>query len=65
MKEWLTTADSRTRDSHRSKEEGGVGGEIVAMDEPYSNGLMMPGDPAGDASEVVMCRCSEIYSVAR
>lgn len=32
-------------------------GEVVAKDEPFSNGLMYPGDPDGDPSEVINCGC--------
>lgn len=33
-------------------------GETVAYDEPFSNGLMFPGDPStGDAGEVANCTC--------
>ena len=35
-----------------------VDGEIRELDEPFSNGLMFPGDPAGGAAEVVNCRCA-------
>lgn len=35
-------------------------GEVVAVDEPFSNGLMYPGDPAGDAEEVINCGCDMV-----
>ena len=53
MKQWDSTLDSRTRPSHQK-----VDGEIVDVDEPFSNGLMYPGDPDGMAKEVVNCRCA-------
>lgn len=53
VKQWDATLDSRTRDSHMR-----VDGEIRELDEPFSNGLMYPGDPSGDAAEVVNCRCA-------
>lgn len=52
VKQWDSTLDSRTRDSHVA-----VDGEIRELDEKFSNGLRYPGDPAGKASEVVNCRC--------
>jgi len=55
QKQWLATLDSVTRDSHQM-----VDGEIRDIDEPFSNGLMFPGDPAGDASEVINCRCTMV-----
>lgn len=33
-------------------------GEEVGIDEPFSNGLMYPGDPDGPAEEVVNCMCA-------
>lgn len=53
MKQWDSTLDSRTRPSHQK-----VDGEIVNVEEKFSNGLMYPGDPDGTASEVVNCRCA-------
>ena len=56
QKQWMSTLDSRTRDSHR-----GMDGEIVDTDEDFSNGLEYPGDPSGDPSEVYNCRCTLVY----
>lgn len=53
VKQWDSTLDSRTRDSHVA-----VDGEIRELDEKFSNGLMFPGDPSGGAAEVVNCRCA-------
>lgn len=53
VKQWDSTLDKRTRKSHQK-----VDGEIRELDEPFSNGLMFPGDPAGGAAEVVNCRCA-------
>lgn len=52
-KRWIATADERTRESHLL-----LDGEEANLDEPFSNGLMYPADPNGDASEVYNCRCS-------
>ena len=52
VKQWDSTLDGRTRDSHAR-----VDGEIRELDEKFSNGLMFPGDPSGGAAEVVNCRC--------
>lgn len=52
-KQWLATPDDRTRDSHRE-----VDGEIVGVDEKFSNGLEYPGDPNGAPEEVWNCRCT-------
>lgn len=53
LKQWDSTLDGATRPSHKK-----VDGEIKELDEPFSNGLMYPGDSAGGASEVVNCRCA-------
>lgn len=52
-KQWISTLDNRTRDSHID-----LDGETVPYDEGFSNGLMYPGDPDGDPSEVYNCRCT-------
>ena len=52
VKQWDSTLDSRTRESHQK-----LDGEIVEVDEKFSNGLMYPGDPNGTAGEVINCRC--------
>lgn len=53
VKQWDAALDKRTRASHAH-----VDGEIRELDEPFSNGLMFPGDPDGGAAEVVNCRCA-------
>ena len=53
VKQWDSTLDRRTRESHQK-----LDGEIVGVDEKFSNGLMFPGDSNGTASEVVNCRCA-------
>lgn len=56
QKQWMATLDDRTRDTHAE-----LDGEIVDVDDKFSNGLMYPGDPSGDPSEVYNCRCTMIY----
>ena len=59
QKEWVATADDRTRDSHDEAD-----GQVKDMDEPYEVGgslLMYPGDAEGGADEVIQCRCTEVY----
>lgn len=53
VKQWDSTLDGETRESHQA-----VDGEIRELDEPFSNGLMFPGDPDGEAAEVINCRCA-------
>lgn len=54
-KKWMATLDERTRQSHAD-----IDGEIVDVDETFSNGLMYPGDPDGDPAEVYNCRCTMV-----
>ena len=53
VKQWDSTLDGRTRPKHKKCD-----GEIRELDEPFSNGLMFPGDPDGGAAEVIHCRCA-------
>lgn len=53
QKEWLAANDNRTRHSHLL-----LDGDIVDQDKRFDNGLMFPGDPNGEPSEVYNCRCS-------
>lgn len=56
LKEWISYIDDKTRDSHRDMNE-----EKVEMDSLFSNRLLYPGDPGGDADEVINCRCTIGY----
>lgn len=56
-KEWLAFEDERTRETHLDCMAQGV----VPADATFSNGLMYPLDPAGDAAEVINCRCVLAY----
>lgn len=53
-KQWISSRDERVRDSHAA-----IDSEIKPIREPFSNGLMFPGDPSGDPEETIMCRCAE------
>lgn len=53
VKQWDSTMDSRTRQSHQA-----VDGEIRELDEHFSNGLLCPADSSAPAREVVNCRCA-------
>lgn len=47
-KEWINSGDARVREEHMDQPMG-VGGEIVALDKAFSNGLQYPSEPN--------CRC--------
>lgn len=61
-KMWIAIDDSRTRKSHS---HAGVDGQRIDIDQPFSNGLMFPGDPNGPAKEVCNCRCTMGYFMKR
>jgi SPP1 gp7 family putative phage head morphogenesis protein len=42
----------------RQKYYSAIDKEWKELEEPFSNGLMYPGDPKGKAAEVINCRCS-------
>lgn len=50
---WVSVMDEATRESHAS-----IDGEERPMNTPFSNGLMLPGDPNGPAEETINCRCT-------
>jgi len=63
QKQWMATLDKRTRDSHRALDE-----EMADMDQPFSNGLMYPGDPNMahiKPEEVYNCRCRYVTQFKR
>lgn len=58
VKQWLATADERTRETHLD-----ASGQCVNADEAFNVGgaqLMFPGDPNGPPGETVNCRCTTI-----
>lgn len=50
---WVPGIQGGVRDSHAA-----IDGEEVPIDQPFSNGLMMPGDPNGSGDEVINCQCT-------
>jgi hypothetical protein len=79
VKKWVEVKDNRTRYTHRHgtnvdpktrRVVTGVGGEVVDFAQPFSNGLMYPGD-RGDktrtvpAAEVINCRCVVTFRLKR
>jgi HK97 family phage portal protein len=58
-REWLTAEDERVRRSHQAIN----GQRLTDPKDTYRNGLRFPGDPQGDPSETVNCRCVELYDV--
>lgn len=60
VKQWVAAHDERVRASHAA-----IDGEQVAVDKPFSNGLMFPGDKNGAPAEVYNCRCAMAYRVGK
>ena len=58
-KQWISTSDSRTRDSHAD-----MNGQTVDKDEPFISGdgneLDFPGDPNAPPEDTINCRCATI-----
>lgn len=56
FKVWLATEDTRTRATHATAD-----GQRTLLTSPFQVGssqLLFPGDPRGQAQEVINCRCS-------
>jgi len=51
-KVWIDSRDAKVRDTHR------IDGQERKMKERFSNGLLHPHDPGGQAEEVINCRCA-------
>ena len=54
-KQWIATHDHRTRESHQE-----LDGEITRVADPFSNGLLFPGDHSGAPKEFINCRCTVV-----
>ena len=55
-KTWMSRRDARVRHTHRQ-----ANGQTVRTNETFTVGdseLAFPGDPNGEAKEVINCRCS-------
>jgi HK97 family phage portal protein len=57
--EWISTVDGRTRPEH-----AGADGQVIGIGQAFDVGgelLAYPGDPNGDAGNVVNCRCTVAF----
>lgn len=68
-KVWVSAGDRRVRPQPSFSPDAAnhilLNEEAAKMDEPFSNGLMFPGDPNGEAKEVINCRCTLIFEAVR
>ena len=57
--QWITAGDDLVRgnDPRDEADHVSMDGEITRTGEPFSNGLIYPGDMNGDISEWINCRC--------
>lgn len=65
-KQWLTMEDELVRGNKPTDNADHVSldMEIRRVDEPFSNGLMYPGDKDGPIEEWINCRCTSVPYVA-
>jgi hypothetical protein len=54
----LRTKTWRVNSGNPRDEHAAMNGETVGIREPFSNGMMWPGDPSGGADENANCMCS-------
>lgn len=66
-KQWITAGDSRVRGRNPKDRYDHVElhGQVVRIDEPFSNGLMHPGDRSGRMGQWINCRCIERAYIPR
>lgn len=60
---WSTSRLEGVRDPHIAAEQESINRNGLKPDELFSNGLLYPGDPSGDASEVINCRCTILHEI--
>jgi len=62
LKRWVASGDARTRESHLAAHMRYLENPIP-VSEPFHVGgslLMYPGDPNGEAKEIISCRCTSL-----
>lgn len=57
---WVSAGDDEVRASHQNAEAQSMRSP-VKVGQPFANGLLYPGDPAGPADETVNERCSTMF----
>lgn len=62
-KYWSTSHLQGIRPTHIMAEQDSIRRGGLRKDEPFANGLMFPGDPAGPPEEVVNCRCTVLHEI--
>jgi hypothetical protein len=62
-KYWSTSHLKDVRLSHIQAEQESISREGLKPNETFSNGLLYPGDPNGDAEDVINCRCTILHDL--
>jgi len=62
-KYWSTSHLQGIRPTHIMAEQDSIARGGLRNNEPFANGLMFPGDPAGPADEVCNCRCTVLHEI--
>ncbi len=57
----LRTKTWQVNSGNPRADHAAMDGETAAIDEPFSNGMMWPGDPAGGADNNAGCECSLVF----
>ena len=60
---WSTSGLENIRPSHIEAEQYSDAVNGLLPDERFPNGLLYPGDPSGEASEVINCRCVIMHEI--
>jgi SPP1 gp7 family putative phage head morphogenesis protein len=60
--QWWTAEDERVRGNNPKDiaDHISMHGQIVRVGDPFSNGLMYPGDRSGPIEEIINCRCRTV-----
>lgn len=62
-KYWSTSHLPGIRPEHIQAEQDSIARGGLRRDERFANGLLYPGDPAGDVSQIVNCRCTILHDI--
>ena len=60
---WSTSGLTNIRPTHIEAEQFSNQKDGLKPDETFPNGLLYPGDPSGDASETINCRCTILHEI--
>lgn len=68
-KTWISAGDRRVRPQPSFSPDAAnhivLNEETTGLDKPFSNGLLFPGDPNGEAGETINCRCTIVFETVK